>query len=134
MSQFPHDQFAKDLLESLLSPFGKVETDRKISGEVREIDVCFFPHSEVPNLPSLGLLSKLATTGAAFEPFRNPVSADEIRSCQGKLFDLHAELHRQAKRQQQKQDESLLPILWILTPTLAAATLESFGAITDVEG
>ncbi len=35
MSQFPHDQFAKDLLESLLSPFGKVETDRKISGEVR---------------------------------------------------------------------------------------------------
>jgi hypothetical protein len=31
MSQFPHDQFAKDLLESLLSPFGRVETDRKIS-------------------------------------------------------------------------------------------------------
>jgi hypothetical protein len=51
MSQFPHDQFAKDLLESLLSPFGKVETDRKISSEVREIDVCFFPYSEVANLP-----------------------------------------------------------------------------------
>jgi Domain of unknown function (DUF4351) len=133
MSQFPHDQFAKDLLESLLSPFGKVETDRKIGSEVREIDVCFFPDSEVANLPSLGLLSSLAATGAAFEPFRNPVSADEIRSCQGKLFDLHAEFHRQAKRQQHKQDESLLPILWILTPTLAAATLESFGAITDVE-
>jgi Domain of unknown function (DUF4351) len=134
MSQFPHDQFAKDLLESLLSPFGKVETDRKISGEVREIDVCFFPHSEVSNLPSLGLLSKLATTGAAFEPFRNPVSADEIRSCEAKLFDLHAELNRQSKRQQRKQDDSLLPMLWILTPTLAAATLESFGAITDVSG
>lgn len=135
MSQFPHDQFAKDLLESLLSPFGKVETDRKISGEVREIDVCFFPHSEVSNLPSLGLLSKLAATGAAFEPFRNPVSADEIRSCEAKLFDLHSELNRQSKRQQQrKQDDSLLPMLWILTPTLAAATLESFGAITDVSG
>lgn len=135
MSQFPHDQFAKDLLESLLSPFGKVETDRKISGEVREIDVCFFPHSEVSNLPSLGLLSKLAATGAAFEPFRNPVSADEIRSCEAKLFDLHSELNRQSKRQQQrKQDDFLLPMLWILTPTLAAATLESFGAITDVEG
>ncbi|MBW4622209.1 MAG: DUF4351 domain-containing protein [Cyanosarcina radialis HA8281-LM2] len=36
MSQFPHDQFAKDLLEALLSPFGRVETDRKISSEVRE--------------------------------------------------------------------------------------------------
>jgi hypothetical protein len=135
MSQFPHDQFAKDLLESLLSPFGKVETDRKISGEVREIDVCFFPHAPVANLPSLGLLSKLASTGVAFEPFRNPVSADEIRSCEGKLFDLHAELNRQSKRQQQrKQDESSLPMLWILTPTLATATLTSFGAITDVEG
>ncbi|PSB58922.1 DUF4351 domain-containing protein [Chamaesiphon polymorphus] len=134
MSQFPHDQFAKDLLESLLSPFGKVETDRKISGEVREIDVCFFPNADVANLPSLGLLSKLAVTGAAFEPFRNPVSADEIRSCEAKLFDLHSELNRHSKRQQQrKQDDSLLPMLWILTPTLATATLESFGAITDVE-
>jgi hypothetical protein len=41
MSQFPHDQFAKDLLENLLTYFGKVETDRKIGSEVREIDVCF---------------------------------------------------------------------------------------------
>ena len=134
MSQFPHDQFAKDLLESLLSPFGKVETDRKISGEVREIDVCFFPHFKVASLPSLGLLSKLASTGVAFEPFRNPVSADEIRSCEAKLFDLHSEFNRQSKHQQRKQDDSTLPMLWILTPTLAAATLESFGAITDVEG
>jgi hypothetical protein len=132
MSQFPHDQFAKDLLESLLSPFGKVETDRKISGEVREIDVCFFPYSAAEHLPSLGLLSKLASTGVAFEPFRNPVSADEIRSCEGKLLDLHAELNRQSKRQQQPND-TLLPMLWILTPTLAAATLKSFGAITNVE-
>jgi Domain of unknown function (DUF4351) len=134
MSQFPHDQFAKDLLESLLSPFGRVETDRKISSEVREIDVCFFPNAEVEHILSLGLLSKLASTGAAFEPFRNPASADEIRSCMAKLFDLHTELNRQAKRQQHpKQDELQLTKLWILTPTLAAATLESFGAITDVE-
>ncbi|MBW4618352.1 MAG: hypothetical protein KME17_03065 [Cyanosarcina radialis HA8281-LM2] len=130
MSQFPHDQFAKDLLESLLSPFGKVETDRKISGEVREIDVCFFPHPEVANLPSLGLLQRLASTRAAFEPFRNPVTPTQIRSCMAKLFDLHAELERQAQRQ---PHESELPHLWILTPTLSAATLKSFGAITDEE-
>jgi hypothetical protein len=68
MSQFPHDQFAKDLLENLLTPFGKVETDRKISSEVREIDVCFSPAPSSPNLPSLGLLQKLAFQGAAFEP------------------------------------------------------------------
>ena len=102
---------------------------------MREIDVCFFPYAQVANRPSLGLLSKLASTGVAFEPFRNPVGPDEIRSCEAKLFDLHSELNRQAKRQQlRKQAESPLPMLWILTPTLAAATLDSFGAMTDVEG
>jgi hypothetical protein len=142
MSQFPHDQFAKDLLESLLSPFGKVGSNRKISSEVREIDLCFFPYPEPINSLSLGLLSKLASIGAAFEPlvlsgvevFRNPASADEIRSCMAKLFDLHTELNRQANREKKpKLDEYSLTRLWILTPTLAATTLESFGAITDVE-
>jgi hypothetical protein len=133
MSQFPHDQFAKDLLENLLTLFGKVETDRKISGEVREIDVCFLPSPSVPNLPSLGLLQQLAFRGAAFEPFRNPVSANEIRSCMGKLFDWHGELHRQANREGRgKLTDSNLPYLWILTPTLAAGTLTGFGAITEV--
>lgn len=134
MSQFPHDQFAKDLLENLLTPFGKVETDRKISSEVREIDVCFFPVPSSPNLPSLGLLQKLAFQGAAFEPFRNPVSANEIRSCMGKLFDWHGELNRQANREgKAKPTVSELPYLWILTPTLAAGTLTGFGAITEVD-
>jgi hypothetical protein len=133
MSQFPHDQFAKDLLETLLSPFGWVETDRKISSEVREIDVCFFPHPQTTAPPTLGLLSRLASTGTAFEPFRNPVAADEIRSCISKFYAWQVELQRLAKR-------GLLPLsaglpltrLWILTPTLAAATLEGFGAITDL--
>jgi hypothetical protein len=144
MSQFPHDQFAKDLLEILLSAFGRVETDRKISSEVREIDVCFFPHPQPADLSAtLGLLSRLACKGAAFEPFRNPVTPGEIRSCMSKLYDLHAELDRQQKRGGLRRSErwrsllqsnvSPLPKLWILTPTLATATLESFGAITDLE-
>jgi hypothetical protein len=134
MSQFPHDQFAKDLLESLLSLIGQAQSDYKISSEVREIDVCFFPDPQATPQPSLGLLQQLAATAAVFEPFRNPVTANEIRSCMSKLYDLHAELNRQAKKEgQPKPSESELPQLWILTPTLAAATLEKFGAITDVE-
>jgi hypothetical protein len=43
MTRFPHDQFAKDFLESLLSPLGQVQTSLKISGEVREVDVYFVP-------------------------------------------------------------------------------------------
>jgi len=38
MTRFPHDQFAKDYLDQLLSPIGKVETSRDIAGEVREVD------------------------------------------------------------------------------------------------
>jgi hypothetical protein len=41
MTQFPHDQFAKNLLEVLLSVFGEVKTSLKIVSQVRELDVYF---------------------------------------------------------------------------------------------
>ncbi|PSB03110.1 DUF4351 domain-containing protein [Merismopedia glauca] len=50
-----------------------------------------------------------------------------------KVYDLHNELIRQAKREPQKLTDSDLPNLWILTPTLAAQTLTGFGAITEIE-
>jgi hypothetical protein len=134
MTQFPHDQFAKDLLETLLSPFGEVQTARSIDSQVREIDVYFSPHPTYPDLPSLGLLHKLAATPATFEPFRKAITISEIRSCIAKLFDLQGELSRQAKRSgQAKLTETDLPYLWILTPTLSAEKLANFGAIKEVE-
>lgn len=129
MSQFPHDQFAKNLLESLLSPFGLVQIAFTMSSEIREIDVYFTPDSLPTNL---GLLSQCAATSAVFEPFRNPVSVFELRSCMSKLYDLHGEIVRQAKKQKTKLTDADLPTLWILTPTLAAPTLAGFGAITDL--
>ncbi len=134
MSQFPHDQFAKNLLESLLTNFGRVQTALTINSEVREIDVYFTPNSN--NLPhrELGLLAKCIRHSAVFEPFRNPVTNHQIRSCMAKLYDLHGDLLRQNKRQEEiKLDETNLPRLWILTPTLAIPTLESFGATIDLE-
>jgi hypothetical protein len=80
MSQFPHDEFAKGLLGSLLAPFGKVKAAHTISSETREIDVYFQPDSVPTNL---GLPSKFAATAAAFEAYRNPVDLVEIpTSCQ----------------------------------------------------
>jgi Domain of unknown function (DUF4351) len=134
MTQFPHDQFAKDLLETLLSPFGEVQTAKTIDSQVREIDVYFSPNPKSPPLASLGLLHKLAATPATFEPFRKAITISEIRSCIAKLFDLQGELSRQAKRLgQTKLAEADLPHLWILTPTLSAEKLADFGAIKDVE-
>ncbi|HBL12315.1 MAG TPA: flagellar assembly protein H, partial [Cyanobacteria bacterium UBA11162] len=132
MTRFPHDQFAKDYLKELLSPLGEVETSRDVPGEVREIDVFFTPESDsIEYRQQLGLLGRLATTPAIFEPFRNAVTASQIRSCMGKLFDIYADLERQAKRQEIQLTQIELPRLWILTPTASIPLVESFRAFSD---
>jgi hypothetical protein len=45
MTQFPHDQFAKEYFQELLSPLGQVKTGQNVTSEVREIDVLFQPNS-----------------------------------------------------------------------------------------
>jgi hypothetical protein len=63
MTRFIHDQFAKDYLEELLKPYGKVEAPSHVPGEIREIDVLFTPFPEQKaDITLLGLLGKLATT------------------------------------------------------------------------
>ena len=78
-------------------------------------------------IQSLGLLGKLATTPAIFEPFRNAVTVNQIRSCMGKLFDIYAELERLAKREDRRIEEAQLPLLWVLTPTASPTLLDGFN-------
>ena len=89
MTRFLYDQFAKDFLKELLTPLGEVETSRNVAGEVREIDVWFTPHPAETrgNAEVLGLLGRFASQAAIFEPFRNAVTASQIRGCLSKLFD-----------------------------------------------
>ena len=134
MTRFPHDQFAKDFLESLLSPLGQVQTSVKISGEVREVDVYFIPDPKLSPLQELGILAECAKTTAIFEPFRNSVKVTQIRACMSKLYDLHSYLLREAKRQSQPElGDDVLPNLWILTPTLSAQILEGLGAKSELD-
>ncbi len=134
MTIFPYDEFTKGFLETLLSPFGKVEPAYKIAAEVREIDVYFIPSSDNLDRTDLGLLARCVTSLVVFEPFRNSVSVPDIRACMSKLYDLHAKIYREAKRKKQPEpkDEEL-PMLWILTPTLSDNILMSLGANLDVE-
>ncbi|HAG85866.1 MAG TPA: flagellar assembly protein H [Cyanobacteria bacterium UBA12227] len=128
MTRFPHDQFAKEYFEELLCPLGGLETSLDVPGEMRQIDVYFTPTSTATSYAKqLGLLGQLATTPAIFEPFRNAVTPSQIRSCIAKLFDLHANIERSAKRENRKVSESQLPWLWILTPTASSALLDGFG-------
>ena len=129
MTRFIHDQFAKDYLEKLLTPYGEVQAPRRVAGEVREIDVWFSPISQTNFPPEvLGLLGRLATTNAIFEPFRNAATSEEIGDCLLKLLEVRGELQREANRNNTSLQESATPKLWILTPTASANLLSGFGA------
>ena len=51
----------------------------------------------------------------------------------GKLFDIHADLERQTKRNNTRINEEELPYLWIFTPTASADILQSFNFTLDEE-
>jgi hypothetical protein len=130
MTKFKHDEFAKDLLRTILEPYGKVQIDRPITNELRRIDVFFTPVGKAPQDPTLQLLWKCATKGASFEPFRSPVRDWEVRSTMGKLFDVHGELTRAAHREKKPEPKTEeLPQLWIITPTMSEEKLKLANVI-----
>jgi len=130
MTRFIHDKFAKDYLEELLKDYGEVKASEKISGEIKEIDVLFTPaKQQTSKLQILGLLGRLAEYPAIIEPYRNPVSTDEICDCILKLLEVKALLRREAKANKIKLQESEIPKLWILTPTISEIRLSSFGTV-----
>ena len=134
MTRFIHDQFAKDYLEELLTPYGTIQSPRRVAGEVRQVDLWFSPKSEFALPPDpLGILAYAIATPAIFEPFRNPVTADEISDCLLKLLEIRGELQREVNRNRSSLAEEGKPKLWILTPTASENLLQEFGATLDLE-
>jgi hypothetical protein len=134
MTRFIHDLFAKEYLAEMLSPIGIVNIGRDVTSEVREIDVYFTPTTVTSEyVETLGLLGKMATGTAIFEPFRNPVRVSEVCSCLSKLLDVRGELERQARRQNTRWEEAEIPKLWIFTPTASRVLLDGFNAKSDNE-
>ena len=129
MTRQVHDQLAKEYLEELLKPLGKVETSKDVKSEVQEIDVWFVPTTTSTN-SALGLLGKMAVTSCLFEPYRNAPNEVEIRTCLLKLYSVQGNLLREAKREKRSISEQELPLLWILTPTCSERILAGFGAQT----
>ncbi len=132
MTRFIHDQFAKDYLEELLTSYGQVKPDQKVSSEKREIDMMFIPNTSPETISQdLGLLGRFGETAAIFEPFRNHVTPEEICSCLLKALEVRETIQRQAKRKNAPNESISLPYLWILTPTASASILEGFRAILE---
>ena len=130
MTKNSSDQFSKQFLEEVLSPFGTVETSYEVAGEAQWVDVFFAP-SAASTMHELGLLGRIAQTPCLIEPFRNQPSTDEIRSCLLKLFQVHGDYRRQARRDEKSLPEEQLPYLWILASSASENLLKSFGASTD---
>ena len=129
MTRTPHDNFAKDFLEELLSPLGKVEISREVTDEARQIDVLFSP-SSTPTLPpeSIGLLAKLVTQTSSIEIFRNQPNLFQVLMCANKLYSYFAELNRQARREDVSLDVESLGRLLIISTTVSQDLLDTFGA------
>ncbi|MEG3439118.1 hypothetical protein V0288_18475 [Pannus brasiliensis CCIBt3594] len=134
MTRQPHDRFAKNYLEELLSPLGTVEISKEVADATRQIDIFFSPNPNLGEISDeLGILGRIASSSALLEPYRNPPTRSETRDCILKLFTVFAGTRRQARRENTTWNEEDLPRLWILAPSTTVALLESFGARLEVE-
>lgn len=135
MTTKPHDQFAKQFLEELLSPLGEVTTNREVTDEPRFVDVLFSPTpTSTADAETLGLLGRIATLNTAlFEPFRNQPNFSEIRNCFLKLFVVIADAQRKAKRERIRLPEAALPRLWIISPSASEGLLANLEVKLDLE-
>ena len=130
MSEFLHDDFAKDYLTELLSNIGIAVPNKVIKSERREGDLWFERNSTMTiatQRKKLGLMGQLLRRDSLIEVFRNPATAMEIRACRGKLTDIERDMVRSAKRKDETLTEDMLPDLWFIMPTTSEEIRQVFG-------
>ncbi len=134
MTNFPHDEFAKEYLSEICQNYGETIASADIKSEKRQVDILFTPTKEVPTTPTtLGLLGKILQKSCLLEIYRNPIQPQQIRECLNKLFDVQLNKIREAKREKREKKSVELPILWIITPTISEKILAGFGATPKEE-
>lgn len=128
MTRIHHDQFAKQLLEELISPLGTTEISKELS-EVRQADLYFIPAAQ-PDPDPLGLLGRMVLSGSCLlEAYRDPPDRNELRICLMRLYMLCEARIREAEKTGRGLVEADLPQLWILSPTLSKRILTATQAI-----
>lgn len=111
------DQFAKDLLDLLLSRWGTLRTEDPVPAtDTQRADVSFIPKRAPP--ATLGLLARLAVAACLFELFTDPPTREALLACLRKLLQW-----RHALRKKDAQAEPLCWVLCASRPTLALNAL-----------
>lgn len=114
MTQSPFDQLSKSYLEEFLKPIGTVERQYEVPGEAKYVDVWFIPDRDrKESIDDLGLLGEMAKTPCLIEPYHNPPSRDEIRTCLLKLLWITEE-QRRTTETETDEPKSEAPTLWVL--------------------
>jgi hypothetical protein len=128
MTRTMHDSFTKEWMEGILTDFGEVTIEKQIAGEVRKIDLYFCPNpSAIDELKKLGLLGRMVSKLALIEAYRNAVPPWDVRNSREKVFQVEAELEREAARTKQKLKAINRPFMWVLTPTFSEALQKKSG-------
>lgn len=123
-----HDSFTKEWMEGILTDFGEVTIEKQIAGEVRKIDLYFCPNpAAIDELKKLGLLGRMVSKLALMEAYRNAVPEWDVRNSREKVFQVEAELLREAARSKKKLKKSDRPFMWVLTPTFSEVLQKKFG-------
>jgi len=134
MTNTPHDQFAKQYLKGMLSPFAKevIISYELPVGEAQQVDVWFMPKSRQP-IPELGRLGEMTIAPTLLEVFRNPLSDDDLFSCIEKLCKVRGEWKRTAKREKLKIQQPDYPQLWMIVPTASQERLRGCNVLSKEE-
>lgn len=103
--------------------------DARIAGESRRGDVLFTERRRrAAYRRTLGTLGELARGRVLFEPFRNPLSVRELKSCVLKVVDLEAQDARTARRARLPLSTVEGTALCVITPTMSADVADEAGA------
>lgn len=125
MSHFPHDEFAKTLLVSLLEPLGHVAREREIPGEALSADISFDgldPSLTQEDIDSLGLLGKILARPCLLEPYRSPLRTHHVTTAMSKVLWLNLDRRRKAKL---SRTYTPPPWIWILSPRASPSLLQN---------
>jgi hypothetical protein len=123
-----HDEWVKRALALWLREIGDVEIDARIAGQSRRGDVLFTERRDRPaHRRRLGTLGTLARGEVLIEPFRNPMTESDLKSCVLKAIDLEAREARAARRAGRKRSSVVGPTLCAITPTMSKAYAAAMG-------
>ncbi len=128
----PEDAFSQDVLENVLSPFGRVQTNVEIPMEPILIDLWFSPAKdlEVPK-NVLGMLGRIAKTECVIVPYDWQLTSEDILDSMLQMLRLQSNFLRLTNQEERKisdiERHRIYPRLWVIAPSFDDDILDDYA-------